>query len=225
MFTTRQHRDRAEHARPRPPGDLLRDADLAMYRAKAQGKARYEVFDPSMDAQAMERLELETDLRHAIERERAAGRTTSRSSSWRPGGSARSRRWCAGSIPTRGLISPVAVHPAGRGDRPDRPDRAAGCWRRRAGRPDAGSMEHPTLPPLTLSVNLSARQFQHPRLVDEIVRGRWPRPGSIRPRCELEITESVVMEDAEPTVETLRAARSSSASSWRSTISGPATRR
>jgi PAS domain S-box-containing protein len=50
------------------PQDLLRDADTAMYRAKALGKARCEVFDAAMRQQAIERLTLETDLRRAVER-------------------------------------------------------------------------------------------------------------------------------------------------------------
>src|SRR5215204_5904508 len=51
------------------PADLLRHADLAMYRAKHRGKARYEVFEPSMDAKAVERLMLETELRRALVRQ------------------------------------------------------------------------------------------------------------------------------------------------------------
>src|ERR687897_2279205 len=51
------------------PADLLRHADLAMYRAKLRGKARYEVFEPSMDAKAVERLILETGLRRALVRQ------------------------------------------------------------------------------------------------------------------------------------------------------------
>src|SRR5712675_3099323 len=50
------------------PEDILRDADTAMYRAKSLGKARYEVFDADMRASVMARLQLETDLRHALER-------------------------------------------------------------------------------------------------------------------------------------------------------------
>ena len=49
------------------PEDLLRDADTALYRAKALGKARYEVFDTTMHQSAVALLELETDLRHALE--------------------------------------------------------------------------------------------------------------------------------------------------------------
>ncbi len=51
------------------PEDLLRDADIAMYRAKALGKARYEIFNPDMHTRAVARLQLETALRHAFERQ------------------------------------------------------------------------------------------------------------------------------------------------------------
>lgn len=49
------------------PEEILRDADIAMYHAKARGKSRYEIFNPSMRTQIIERLELENDLRHALE--------------------------------------------------------------------------------------------------------------------------------------------------------------
>ena len=51
------------------PEEIMRDADLTMYSAKEQGKARYEVFDNSLRDRALQRLELETDLRRAIERQ------------------------------------------------------------------------------------------------------------------------------------------------------------
>jgi len=51
------------------PEDMLRDADITMYRAKAQGKVRYQVFDRTMHTQAMALLHLETDLRRALERQ------------------------------------------------------------------------------------------------------------------------------------------------------------
>ena len=51
------------------PEELIRDADVAMYRAKAEGKARHAVFDARMHRRVLDRLNLETDLRRAIERE------------------------------------------------------------------------------------------------------------------------------------------------------------
>lgn len=51
------------------PSELLRDADIAMYRAKDSGKGCYCVFDPVMHAAALERLKLEQDLQRALERE------------------------------------------------------------------------------------------------------------------------------------------------------------
>src|SRR6185437_14176273 len=49
------------------PGRLMRNADIAMYRAKTNGKARFAMFDESMTGDALERLELEADLRDAID--------------------------------------------------------------------------------------------------------------------------------------------------------------
>src|SRR5688500_19098556 len=49
------------------PEQLLRSADMAMYRAKAAGRARYELFDRAMHSDALARLQLETDLRRAVE--------------------------------------------------------------------------------------------------------------------------------------------------------------
>ena len=80
------------------PHEMMRDADTAMYRAKANGKGRYEVFDTMMHTHAVSLLQLETDLRVAI------GSTSSASCTSRSSRSARdawwdSRRWCAGTTP------------------------------------------------------------------------------------------------------------------------------
>jgi diguanylate cyclase (GGDEF)-like protein/PAS domain S-box-containing protein len=56
-------------AHTKDPEGMLREADVAMYRAKEQGPGRYEVFDPAMQIRAQERLELETELRRAVEQE------------------------------------------------------------------------------------------------------------------------------------------------------------
>ena len=58
----------SEHRLSSRPQDVLRDADTAMYRAKAMGKARHQVFDIAMHARAMKLLQIENDLRRAIDR-------------------------------------------------------------------------------------------------------------------------------------------------------------
>ena len=86
--------------------DIIRDADLAMYRAKNAGGGGYSVFDAALHDAAVRRLRLETDLRRAVERgefrvvvpaDRVAGR---------PRRSWASRRWCAGSIPNADCCGP-----------------------------------------------------------------------------------------------------------------------
>ena len=101
------------------PTGLLRDADIAMYRAKGTGKAGYAVFDESMTEQAMERLELEGELRRAIE----DGELVLH---YQPIVSLRTRAIVRGGG-TGALGTPAAradptgqVHPAGGGDQPDR---------------------------------------------------------------------------------------------------------
>ena len=186
-----------EHDRPE---HLLRDADVALYRAKAQGKARHAVFDTSMDAQALERLELETDLRHAARRgellvhyqpivDLVTGRVCEVEALI---------RWLH---PVRGMIPPLQfiplaeetglIIPIGRWIL------AEACRQTRR-----WQEELPTVPPLTLSVNISARQLQHPTLIEEIAEV-LAETGLDPSTLRLEITESVVMEDAESTSEML----------------------
>jgi EAL domain-containing protein (putative c-di-GMP-specific phosphodiesterase class I) len=182
------------------PEHLLRDADVALYRAKAQGKARHAIFDPSMDAQAMERLELETDLRHAVERDELRVH-------YQPIVDLESGRLCEVEAlirwqhPERGMIPPLQFIPLAEETGLIIP---IGRWilAEAARQTRQWQEEHPSLPPLTLSVNLSARQLQHPRLIEEIsevLAETGLDPASLR----LEITESVVMEDAESTSVTL----------------------
>jgi diguanylate cyclase (GGDEF)-like protein len=69
VFTTLSIGIATSASRHVAPEDILRDADMAMYRAKLQGKGRCELFDPAMHAAAVTRLQFETDLRHALERD------------------------------------------------------------------------------------------------------------------------------------------------------------
>ncbi|MFL5620661.1 MAG: EAL domain-containing protein [Gemmatimonadaceae bacterium] len=181
------------------PDDLLRDADLAMYRAKANGKSRYEVFDQKMHAHAVALLQLETDLRLAIEREefRILYQPVISLRSGRIAGVEALVRWAH---PQRGLVSPddfltVAeetglVVPMGNLVLREACMRMAE-WRR----------ENPVAGDVTISVNLSARQFSHPDLVARVTEAL--QVSGLPPQClRLEFTESVLIEREGPVIDT-----------------------
>ena len=142
------------------PADLLRHADLAMYRAKHRGKARYEVFEPSMDAKAVERLILETGLRRALVRQqfRVYYQPIVALDNDRIAGVEALVRW---EHPQRGLLLPEAflsvAEETGLIVR-------IGQWvLREAGKQARIWQErYPGTPPLTISVNLSTREFSTP---------------------------------------------------------------
>jgi diguanylate cyclase (GGDEF)-like protein/PAS domain S-box-containing protein len=183
------------------PADLLRQADVAMYRAKQGGRARYAAYDPEMSEQILERLALEADLRHALERGqlKVHYQPTVDLSTGRIAGFEALARWHhpeRGSVPPADFI-PIAeetglILPMGRWVLEE------ACRRCRR-----WQEEYACDPPLGVNVNLSARQFQHPGLsgeAAEVLRETGLEPGSLA----LEITESVVMEDAESNIEALR---------------------
>jgi diguanylate cyclase (GGDEF)-like protein len=175
---------------------LIRTADLAMYQAKTSGKARYAVFDPEMNDRAWQRLEIETDLRRALDRgefvlhyqpivDLASGRIEELEALI---------RW---QHPKRGIVPPNAfipiaeetglIVPIGRWVLEQ------ACEQLRAWGNDD----------LVVSVNLAARQFQDPQLLSEV--GRVLTQTGIAPRqLKLEITESAAMHDAAATETTLR---------------------
>ncbi len=179
---------------------LLRDADLAMYRAKTSGKSKYAVFDHTMNASAMKRLEIETELRRAIEHNelRVFYQPLMVLDTGRLSEVEALVRW---EHPQRGLISPAdfipiaeetgLILPIGRWVL------AEACRQVRA-----WQIEQPSAPPIILGVNLSARQFQSPELVDDITRVLL-ETGLPASSLKLEITESVMMNDADTTSSTL----------------------
>jgi diguanylate cyclase (GGDEF)-like protein/PAS domain S-box-containing protein len=185
--------------------ELLRNADVAMYRAKSSGKNRYAVFAPSMNADALERLEVETDLRRALD----AGELRL---NYQPIVTLDSGevhevealiRW---EHPRRGLVSPAEFIPVAEETGLIVP---IGQWVLEQACKQARIWDHdlPDRMPLCISVNLSARQFQHPELVADI-RAALERAGLSPHRLTLEITESAVMQDADAAVATLRALKS-----------------
>jgi diguanylate cyclase (GGDEF)-like protein/PAS domain S-box-containing protein len=182
------------------PEDLLRDADTAMYRAKSLGKARFAVFDLDMRASVIARLQLETDLRSGLQREefRNFYQPIVSLDSGQITGFEALLRW---QHPTRGLLQPLDFIPVAE---ETGMIRELGWWNlQRACRQisDWNGRRNGDLP-LTMSVNLSVKQFLQPNLVAEIeklLRETDLAPHTLR----LEITESTVMVDPSAAVETL----------------------
>ena len=174
--------------------DILRDADIAMYRAKENGKARYEVFDHGMHARAVSRLQLESDLRQAIERKEFCVfyQPIVSLQTGRLAGFEALVRW---NHPRRGLVSPADFIPVAEETGLIVPIGELvlqeACARIRQWQVDS-----PSHRALSLSVNLSARQVAQPDLLDRIKEAL--ENSKLNPHClKLEITESVVMENAE----------------------------
>jgi diguanylate cyclase (GGDEF)-like protein/PAS domain S-box-containing protein len=179
--------------------ELLQSADLAMYTAKTGGKGRYRVFEDGMHAAAMMRIELETDLRRAVD----AGELIVHFQpivelpSGRVSGAEALVRW---QHPTRGLLSPVEfINVAEESDLIADIDRwvlqqavdRVKVWEQRYG---AGRF--------SVSVNVAARQLLTPSLVDEVER--LLLTSGIDPRSLLlEITEGALMSDDQPIEQTL----------------------
>ena len=182
------------------PEDILRDADTAMYRAKSLGKARFEVFDADMRASVMARLQLETDLRRALERQefRNFYQPIVSLASGKIAGFEALLRW---EHPTRGLLGPeefIAVaEETGL-------IRELGWWNlREACRQISDWKAHPDADPdLIISVNLSVKQFLQPNLVSDI-KGLLRELAFPPESLKLEITESTVMGDPSAAVEML----------------------
>ena len=179
-------------------GELLRNADVALYIAKEKGKGGFEVFEPGMRAAVVERLELEQDLRRALgERQLLLHyQPIVELSSGRVVGAEALLRW---RHPRRGLLSPGAFIPLAEETGLIVP---IGLWvieeacRRVAALSGPGSTTH-------VSVNLSARQLQEPDLVDQ-VRAALSRAGLAPNRLVLEVTETLIMVDPRAMIPRLR---------------------
>ncbi len=183
------------------PDDMLRDADTAMYRAKSLGKARNEVFDADMRASLVARLQVETDLRHGLERGefRNFYQPIVALDSGRIVGFEALLRW---QHPTRGLIGPdefiIVAEETGL-------IRELGWWNLREACRQLSEWKKQSDNYLnfTMNVNLSAKQFLQPNLVEEIrnlIRELALSPETLK----LEITESTVMIDPTATAKMLQ---------------------
>jgi EAL domain-containing protein (putative c-di-GMP-specific phosphodiesterase class I) len=187
------------------PDELLRNADLALYRVKARGKGGHELFVHAMHAAAVERLELEGDLRAAI----AAGALVLH---YQPivdlatgavRGAEALARW---PHPARGFVPPDVFIPVAEATDLIRP---LGRWalgeacRAAAGWPPAGDADGAAP---TVTVNVSGRQLAADGFVDDVaeaLRASGLAPG----RLVLEVTESVLLADADVALARLAALR------------------
>ncbi|HVF87131.1 MAG TPA: EAL domain-containing protein [Pyrinomonadaceae bacterium] len=182
------------------PEEVVRDADTAMYRAKALGKARHEIFDTEMHARAVTLLRLENDLRRAVERDEFCVYYQPIISLDGGGiyGFEALVRW---QHPERGLVAPsqfitVAeetglIIPIGR-------------WvlREACRQMRQWQKQFPSVRSLTLSVNLSGKQLTQPDLVAQVKQ--ILRESDFDPRLlQLEITESAVIENTRTVTEML----------------------
>jgi diguanylate cyclase (GGDEF)-like protein/PAS domain S-box-containing protein len=184
--------------------ELLRNADAAMYMAKENGKDNYQLFNPEIHARAMARMSLKAELQRALN----AGEFTLR---YQPiidlergdmAGMEALARWehpQQGTLPPAdfvplleetGLIIPVGRHVLGE----------ACAWAARM------QEECPREPPLSMAVNVSAKQLQRPEFIDEVAEA-LEETGIVPNSLTLELTESVMMQDMELTLLRLEALR------------------
>lgn len=173
-------------------GELLRNADVAMYAAKAAGRDRYEVFQPEMQVAALRSLDLQTALRGAIENEELVVyyQPIVTLDTGEMIGVEALVRW---NHPQRGLVPPSEFIPVAEHTGLIKP---LGAWvLERACRQVRGWQQRfPRRMGLHVSVNASAVQVEDPRFVEEVV-GCLQRSDLAPQDLILEITESLFMED------------------------------
>jgi diguanylate cyclase (GGDEF)-like protein/PAS domain S-box-containing protein len=184
----------------RNPEDLLRDADTAMYRAKALGKGHFEVFDTSMRNLAIARLQLETELQHAVEREEFTVYYQPIISlvTGNIHGFEALIRW---NHSARGLVLPgefmSVAEEIGLVTKMDQWVLATACQQIRV-----WQSQFPVTPPISINVNLSARNFFQP----DILKKYWEMLHKVeipRNSLNLEVTESAMMPNPESAIETM----------------------
>jgi diguanylate cyclase (GGDEF)-like protein len=186
------------------PEDILRDADIAMYRAKENGKARYEMFDQLMHARAVSRLQLESDLRQAVELKEFTVhyQPIMALETGRLAGFEALVRW---NHPHKGMVSPADFVPVAEETGLIVP---IGQWvlEEACKKVREWQLSSPGHRALSLSVNLSARQVAQPDLLERI-KGALEESKLNPHHLKLEITESVVMENAEAATQMLKQLR------------------
>ncbi|WP_016875503.1 putative bifunctional diguanylate cyclase/phosphodiesterase [Chlorogloeopsis fritschii PCC 9212] len=181
---------------------LLQQAHIALYQAKQQGRSQYQFYSPEINAQLQERLVLENELRGAVERNEILVY-------YQPLIDLHTRqvvalealvRW---QHPTHGLVSPAKFIPIAEANGLIVP---IGEWVLRTACAQNRAWQLAGISPIRISVNLSARQFEQPNLV-EVVRQILEETGLEPSYLELEVTESFLMSDIQRSVQILQQLR------------------
>jgi EAL domain-containing protein (putative c-di-GMP-specific phosphodiesterase class I) len=183
--------------------ELLKQADLAMYQAKAAGRNALRFFDPAMQAAVTARAALEADLRQGVQKDQfllyyqpqvdGDGHLT---------GAEALVRW---QHPQRGLVSPAEFIPAAEESGLILP---LGHWVLETACTQLVAWAAQTEKAhLTLAVNVSARQFRHPDFVDQVL-AVLDRTGADPQKLKLELTESLLLDDVEDIIAKMTALKS-----------------
>lgn len=181
---------------------LLQQAHIALYQAKQQGRSQYQFYSPEINAQLQERINLENELHGALERNEMlvyyqplidlhSGQITAMEALV---------RW---QHPTLGLVSPAKFIPIAEANGAIVP---IGEWVLRTACTQNRAWQLAGFIPIRISVNLSARQFEQPYLV-EVISQILEETGLQVSYLELEVTESFLMADMERSVKTLKQLR------------------
>jgi diguanylate cyclase (GGDEF)-like protein/PAS domain S-box-containing protein len=183
---------------------LIQNADTAMYQAKENGRGSYQCFKPAMNARAVERQSIEEGLRRALERNEFALHYQPKVN-FRTGaitGAEALLRW---THPTRGLVSPAQFIPVAEDCGLILP---IGNWVLRQACEQARAWVDAGLPPTTMAVNVSAKEFRDENFLQglfSILSETGLDPRSL----ELELTESVLMKHSESAAQILGTLRRS----------------
>ncbi len=182
------------------PDEIMRDADLTMYSAKEQGRARYEIFNSSLHERAITRLQLETDMRHGIEREEFLiyYQPISCLETGKLAGFEALARW---KHPTRGIVSPGEFIPVAEETGTIIP---LGTWilQKACQQMQLWHEKYPHKSSLQISVNLSGKQLREASLLEKI-DSILQETGLSAKHLKLEITESSLIENMEVATQTL----------------------
>ncbi|HEY9738737.1 MAG TPA: bifunctional diguanylate cyclase/phosphodiesterase [Trichocoleus sp.] len=181
---------------------LLQQAYLALYQAKQQGRGQYQFYSPEVNAQLQERLAFESELYGALERNEMTVY-------YQPLIDLRSQQITAVEAlarwqhPTMGMISPAKFIPIAEANGLIVP---IGEWVLQTACAQNRAWQLAGLPPVRMSVNLSARQFEEPHLVERVSQ-ILVETGLEADYLELEVTESSLMADIQRSVSTLNQLR------------------